>query len=318
MITLQDAIRIANEWNPKYDTYQEYEDAYVFFIDDGIKRVGGGDNCLIVEKTNGNKLHFAPYFMDADRDIVEVGEPVRFKPREKTLKLKYIGESFGAFSLTNGKVYAAKDENEGMYRVIDDSGEDYLYSKDNPAPLDGSSPGGRWEIIAEDDLPAKSYNHLQLHLKDEEITADIKITGWEPFESKDYKSVKCCKVSVSLQSWYLNYNNIEDETLDSAEVSITKDTFKAWLNGEFDKGKGLSFIEPDFELEFHIDDNTRYIEYIIHFFTDGVLTEGEYRNIIGKKSEEYIYTYLRYITQELNDYDLEIRELIDKGVLRYV
>jgi len=34
-----------------------------------------------------------------------------------------------------------------MYRVIDDSGEDYLYSKDNPAPLDGSSPGGRWEII---------------------------------------------------------------------------------------------------------------------------------------------------------------------------
>ena len=157
-----------------------------------------------------------------------------------------------------------------------------------------------------------------MHLKDEEITADIKITGWEPFESQDYKSVKWCKVSVSLQSWYLNYNNIEDETLDSAEVSITKDTFKAWLNGEFDKGKGLSFIEPDFELEFHIDDNTRYIEYIIHFFTDGVLIEGEYRNIIGKKSEEYIYTYLRYITQELNDYDLEIRELIDKGVLRYI
>ena len=34
-----------------------------------------------------------------------------------------------------------------MYRVIDDSGEDYLYSMTNPAPLDGSSPGGRWEVI---------------------------------------------------------------------------------------------------------------------------------------------------------------------------
>lgn len=65
------------------------------------------------------------------------------------MKLKYIGESFGIDSLTNGKVYEAEVENAGMYRVIDDSGEDYLYSKDNPAPLDGSSPGGRWEIVEE-------------------------------------------------------------------------------------------------------------------------------------------------------------------------
>ncbi len=63
------------------------------------------------------------------------------------MKLKYIGESFGVDSLTNGKLYDAQVENEGMYRVIDDSGEDYLYSKDNPAPLDGSSPGGKWEIV---------------------------------------------------------------------------------------------------------------------------------------------------------------------------
>lgn len=63
------------------------------------------------------------------------------------MKLRYIGESFGIDSLTNGKTYDAEVENEGMYRVIDDSGEDYLYSKVNPAPLDGSSPGGRWEIV---------------------------------------------------------------------------------------------------------------------------------------------------------------------------
>ena len=64
------------------------------------------------------------------------------------MKLKYIGESFGAVSLTNGKIYEATEEKFG-YRVIDDSGEDYLYSKTNPAPLDGSSPGGRWEIVEE-------------------------------------------------------------------------------------------------------------------------------------------------------------------------
>lgn len=58
------------------------------------------------------------------------------------MKIKYVGESFGADSLTNGVIYDAVEE-DGMYRVIDDSGEDYLYSKDNPAPLDQSSSGGK-------------------------------------------------------------------------------------------------------------------------------------------------------------------------------
>jgi len=62
------------------------------------------------------------------------------------MKLRYIGLSFGVDSLTDGKIYEAIEEN-GMYRVIDDSGEDYLYSKENPAPLDGSSPGGKWEKV---------------------------------------------------------------------------------------------------------------------------------------------------------------------------
>ncbi len=65
------------------------------------------------------------------------------------MKARYIGESFGVDSLTNGKIYEILEEDHGMYRVIDDSGEDYLYSKENPAPLDGSSPGGRWEIVEE-------------------------------------------------------------------------------------------------------------------------------------------------------------------------
>lgn len=63
------------------------------------------------------------------------------------MKLRYVGESFGVDSLTNGKIYEATEENEMMYRVIDDSGEDYLYSKTDPAPLDGSSEGGKWEIV---------------------------------------------------------------------------------------------------------------------------------------------------------------------------
>ena len=66
------------------------------------------------------------------------------------MKVKYIGESFGIDSLTNGKTYMAVEDN-GMYRVVDDSDEDYLYSKINPAPLDGSAPGGKWEIVEQKD-----------------------------------------------------------------------------------------------------------------------------------------------------------------------
>lgn len=65
------------------------------------------------------------------------------------MKLKYIGESFGVDALTNGEIYEATVENNDYYRVVDDSGEDYLYSKQNPAPLDGSSIGGHWEIVLE-------------------------------------------------------------------------------------------------------------------------------------------------------------------------
>lgn len=64
------------------------------------------------------------------------------------MKIKYVGESFGVDSLTDGTIYEAAEE-DGMYRVIDDSGEDYLYDKENPAPLDGTSKGGKWEIIEE-------------------------------------------------------------------------------------------------------------------------------------------------------------------------
>ena len=54
------------------------------------------------------------------------------------MKVKYIGESFyDGLGLTNGKTYKVLEEDGPFYRIIDDSEEDYLYSKSNPAPLDG-------------------------------------------------------------------------------------------------------------------------------------------------------------------------------------
>ncbi len=47
-----------------------------------------------------------------------------------------------------------------MYRVIDDSGEDYLYSMTNPGPLCGSNPEGRWEKV--DDFTAERENEMAM------------------------------------------------------------------------------------------------------------------------------------------------------------
>ncbi len=80
-------------------------------------------------------------------EYYEPPEPIN-KP-EKTMRLRFVGESFYLFGLTNGKVYEAWEEDEDYYRVIDDSGEDYLYPKTNPHAPDGSTTEGRWEIVEE-------------------------------------------------------------------------------------------------------------------------------------------------------------------------
>jgi len=84
------------------------------------------------------------------------------------MKVRYIGESFGAGSgLTNGAVYECLGVEDGgdfgpMLRIIDDEGPDYwekrdnepdgyLYSPYTPSPLDSSSPRGRWEIVEDDE-----------------------------------------------------------------------------------------------------------------------------------------------------------------------
>ena len=69
------------------------------------------------------------------------------------MKARYIGTSFGVDGLTDGKIYRVLgvDELTGALRVIDDSGEDYLYSPEKPRPAGNPKhPGGHWEIVEDD------------------------------------------------------------------------------------------------------------------------------------------------------------------------
>jgi hypothetical protein len=44
------------------------------------------------------------------------------------IKVKYIGET--DVSLTNGKTYEVIGKESGWFRIVDDTGEDYLFSPD--------------------------------------------------------------------------------------------------------------------------------------------------------------------------------------------
>ena len=75
MITFEEALQIAAEKNGAFDTVQEYSDAFVFFINDGVIRYGGAEAGCVIEKRTGNKLRWNEYFMDDKRNIVPIGIP---------------------------------------------------------------------------------------------------------------------------------------------------------------------------------------------------------------------------------------------------
>lgn len=62
-------------------------------------------------------------------------------------KVKYIGKSFGVESLTNGKIYDVLEIDLPFIRIIDDSGEDYLYSITKPSSMEEPNLNGKWELI---------------------------------------------------------------------------------------------------------------------------------------------------------------------------
>ena len=67
------------------------------------------------------------------------------------MKVKYIGKSFGVECLTNGKTYECIGIEDGMLRIIDDSGEDYLYSAIEPSSLENPELSGKWEIVEDNE-----------------------------------------------------------------------------------------------------------------------------------------------------------------------
>lgn len=62
-------------------------------------------------------------------------------------KVKYVGETFGVDSLTDGKIYNVVYDKNNAIKIVDDSEEDYIYDLNAPKPLDESSQGGKFLIV---------------------------------------------------------------------------------------------------------------------------------------------------------------------------
>ena len=65
------------------------------------------------------------------------------------MTLKFIGPSFYVVGLTNGKMYECLGVEGAYFRIVDDSGEDYLYSITTPGPLNAPEWPAKWEIICD-------------------------------------------------------------------------------------------------------------------------------------------------------------------------
>lgn len=69
------------------------------------------------------------------------------------MKVRYVGENIGVDGLVNGNSYEVIElEREfGAIRLIDESGEDYLYSLSKPKSAAGEYKGGKFEVIEDDE-----------------------------------------------------------------------------------------------------------------------------------------------------------------------
>lgn len=69
------------------------------------------------------------------------------------MKVKYIGPDIGVDGLINNHIYDVLevDSLTGALRIIDESGEDYLYDPKKPQAVAGEYKGGKFEVISDKD-----------------------------------------------------------------------------------------------------------------------------------------------------------------------
>ena len=92
------------------------------------------------------------------------------------MKVRYKGPTFGGgfLGLTDGKTYECVGVEYDLLCIIDDEGEDYLYSASAPAPLNGKTKPGKWEVVEDAERGTLSRLISRVYLKTPKVTGSEK------------------------------------------------------------------------------------------------------------------------------------------------
>lgn len=81
----------------------------------------------VVDETGEDYLYDPKVFEVVEEDKEKMNREESLHKNSAIMKAKYIGKSDELYCI-NGKVYDVIGETHGMWKVVDESGEDYLYS----------------------------------------------------------------------------------------------------------------------------------------------------------------------------------------------
>lgn len=74
-VSFDEALELAKREYPHLiNHYEEYRDYYVFDNNDGVERIGGSMSPIVIRKSDGVALNYAPIFFNMDADSEDVGE----------------------------------------------------------------------------------------------------------------------------------------------------------------------------------------------------------------------------------------------------
>lgn len=75
--TFREALKTAQAKYPhRINHYEEYDKYFVFEHDDGREHVGGDFSPVVIRKSDGVALNYAPIFFDLSPDAEDVGEVI--------------------------------------------------------------------------------------------------------------------------------------------------------------------------------------------------------------------------------------------------
>lgn len=76
-VSYDQALEIAKDKYPhQINHFEEYREYFVFSHEDGIEYVGGTKSPIVIRKSDGAALNYAPIFFNLDVDAEDIGEAI--------------------------------------------------------------------------------------------------------------------------------------------------------------------------------------------------------------------------------------------------